>query len=40
MKMIENVMKTFRDDLPSGLYSVTLTQGQRIIATEKLVIMD
>lgn len=30
----------FRDDLPNGLYWVTLTQDQRIIAKEKLVIME
>jgi hypothetical protein len=44
VKQINNVyghmVTLFRDDLPSGFYSVTLTQGQRIIATEKLVIMD
>lgn len=33
--MIENVEKYFRDDVPNGLYSVTLTKGQRIINTKK-----
>lgn len=44
VKQINNVcghsVTLFREDLPNGLYSVILTQGQRIIAMKKLVIME
>jgi len=44
VKEIKNIsgqaITLFRDDLPSGLYCIRLTEGNKIFATDKLVVTD